>query len=176
MSTIASPISPTARRRAGTPGSPPCARSPSISRGHRDHVLPRRRRTGLSRALRPGRTAGMGVRGRADPVPPQPPRGAGRAGDAGGLRLDRPSGPAPAPLTPEAPVHSHSLDAWRHDHLFLGADHDRNERRTRWVVALTAAMMVAEIAGGLAFGSMALLADGLHMATHAGALGVAALA
>jgi len=73
-------------------------------------------------------------------------------------------------------MHSHSLDAWRHDHLFLGADHDRNERRTRWVVVLTAAMMAAEIAGGLAFGSMALLADGLHMATHAGALGVAALA
>ncbi|HEY9348717.1 MAG TPA: CDF family Co(II)/Ni(II) efflux transporter DmeF [Inquilinus sp.] len=73
-------------------------------------------------------------------------------------------------------MHSHSLDDWRHDHLFLGVDHARNERRTRWVVALTAAMMVAEIFGGLAFGSMALLADGLHMATHAGALGVAALA
>ena len=73
-------------------------------------------------------------------------------------------------------MHSHSLDDWRHDHLFLGADHVRNERRTRWVVALTAAMMAVEIAGGLAFGSMALLADGLHMATHAGALGVAALA
>lgn len=73
-------------------------------------------------------------------------------------------------------MHSHSLDDWRHDHLFLGADHARNERRTRWVVALTAAMMVAEILGGLAFGSMALLADGLHMATHAGALGIAALA
>jgi len=73
-------------------------------------------------------------------------------------------------------MHSHSLDDWRHDHLFLGADHARNERRTRWVVMLTAAMMAVEIAGGLAFGSMALLADGLHMATHAGALGVAALA
>ena len=73
-------------------------------------------------------------------------------------------------------MHSHSLDDWRHDHLFLGADHARNERRTRWVVVLTAAMMAVEILGGLAFGSMALLADGLHMATHAGALGVAALA
>ncbi|WP_342238447.1 CDF family Co(II)/Ni(II) efflux transporter DmeF [Inquilinus sp. OTU3971] len=73
-------------------------------------------------------------------------------------------------------MHSHSMDDWRHDHLFLGADHARNERRTRWVVALTAAMMAVEILGGLAFGSMALLADGLHMATHAGALGVAALA
>jgi len=73
-------------------------------------------------------------------------------------------------------MHSHSLDDWRHDHLFLGVDHARNERRTRWVVALTAAMMAVEILGGLTFGSMALLADGLHMATHAGALGVAALA
>ncbi len=73
-------------------------------------------------------------------------------------------------------MHSHSLDDWRHDHLFLGADHARNERRTCWVVVLTAAMMAVQIVGGLAFGSMALLADGLHMATHAGALGVAALA
>jgi cation diffusion facilitator family transporter len=63
-----------------------------------------------------------------------------------------------------------------HDHVFLGADHSRNERRTWAVVGLTAAMMVAEIIAGLAFGSMALLADGFHMATHAGALGIAALA
>lgn len=62
----------------------------------------------------------------------------------------------------------------RHD--YLHADHDRNAARTRWVVALTAAMMVAEIAAGYATGSMALLADGFHMATHAGALGVAAIA
>lgn len=62
----------------------------------------------------------------------------------------------------------------RHD--YLHADHDRNAARTRWVVALTAAMMVAEIVAGYATGSMALLADGFHMATHAGALGVAAIA
>ena len=62
----------------------------------------------------------------------------------------------------------------RHD--YLHADHDRNARRTRWVVALTAVMMTAEIVAGYATGSMALLADGFHMATHAGALGVAALA
>jgi cation diffusion facilitator family transporter len=73
-------------------------------------------------------------------------------------------------------MHSHTLDDWRHDHVFLGAAHDRNERRTWAVVGLTAAMMVAEIAGGAVFGSMALLADGWHMATHAGALGIAAFA
>ena len=60
------------------------------------------------------------------------------------------------------------------DHNFLGAAHDRNARRTLWVVGLTAVMMVAEIAAGWITGSMALLADGFHMATHAGALGVAA--
>lgn len=68
------------------------------------------------------------------------------------------------------------LDALSHEHDFLHAAHDANARRTLWVVVLTAAMMVAEIAAGLMFNSMALLADGFHMATHAGALGVAALA
>ncbi|HEX7871762.1 MAG TPA: CDF family Co(II)/Ni(II) efflux transporter DmeF [Sphingobium sp.] len=63
-----------------------------------------------------------------------------------------------------------------HSHDFLSAAHDENARRTRWVVALTALMMVGEIAAGYATGSMALLADGFHMATHAGALGVAAFA
>jgi hypothetical protein len=61
-------------------------------------------------------------------------------------------------------------------HDYLGAQHDENARRTRWVVALTAVMMVGEIVAGYATGSMALLADGFHMGTHAGALGVAALA
>ncbi|WP_419898156.1 CDF family Co(II)/Ni(II) efflux transporter DmeF [Roseomonas sp. USHLN139] len=61
-----------------------------------------------------------------------------------------------------------------HEHVFLGRAHDANARRTLWVVALTAVMMVAEIIAGQVFGSMALLADGLHMATHAGALAVAA--
>ena len=64
----------------------------------------------------------------------------------------------------------------RHDHIFLGGSHDAHERRTRWVVALTALMMVGEIVAGTLFGSMALLADGIHMATHAGALAVAAAA
>lgn len=61
-------------------------------------------------------------------------------------------------------------------HEYLGDAHDANARRTIWVVALTAVMMVAEIAAGYWTGSMALLADGFHMATHAGALGVAATA
>ena len=73
-------------------------------------------------------------------------------------------------------MHSHSLDQWTHDHVFLGSEHAHNERRTWFVVALTAAMMVGEIAAGSIFGSMALLADGWHMATHAAALGIAAIA
>jgi len=63
-----------------------------------------------------------------------------------------------------------------HRHVFLGAGHVRNERRTWAVIALCTAMMVAEIAGGLVFGSIALVADGLHMSTHAAALLLAALA
>ena len=73
-------------------------------------------------------------------------------------------------------MHEHSLDQWTHEHVFLGPKHDHNERRTWFVVALTAVMMVGEIAAGSLFGSMALLADGWHMATHACALGIAAAA
>jgi cation diffusion facilitator family transporter len=73
-------------------------------------------------------------------------------------------------------MHSHSVEQWQHNHVFLGARHDRHERRTWAVVALTATMMVAEIAGGTIFGSMALVADGWHMSTHAGALAIAAFA
>lgn len=65
---------------------------------------------------------------------------------------------------------------YAHDHVFLGSAHDENARRTLWVVALTVVMMVGEIAAGYVTGSMALLADGFHMATHAGALGIAAAA
>jgi cation diffusion facilitator family transporter len=60
-----------------------------------------------------------------------------------------------------------------HDHVFLGSSHDENARRTLLVVALTAVMMVGEIIAGTIYGSMALLADGFHMATHAGALAIA---
>jgi cation diffusion facilitator family transporter len=63
-----------------------------------------------------------------------------------------------------------------HDHVFLGADHDKAERRTWAVIGLCTVMMVAEIVGGALFGSLALVADGLHMSTHAGALLLAALA
>jgi cation diffusion facilitator family transporter len=63
-----------------------------------------------------------------------------------------------------------------HDHMFLGKDHDRAERRTWAVIILCSVMMIAEIIGGLLFGSLALIADGLHMSTHAGALLLAALA
>src|SRR6478752_7228853 len=73
-------------------------------------------------------------------------------------------------------MHSHSIENHRHSHVFLGAAHERNERKTWTVIAICAAMMVAEIAGGLWFGSVALVADGLHMSTHAGALLIAALA
>ncbi len=68
------------------------------------------------------------------------------------------------------------IAAYAHDHVFLGTRHDENARRTLWVVGLTAIMMIGEIAAGMVFNSMALLADGFHMATHAGALGVAAAA
>ena len=63
-----------------------------------------------------------------------------------------------------------------HDHVFLGEGHAKNERKTWAVIALSAAMMVAEIIGGSIFGSLALVADGLHMSTHAGAMLIAALA
>ncbi|MDN7426003.1 CDF family Co(II)/Ni(II) efflux transporter DmeF [Burkholderia sp. AU45388] len=63
-----------------------------------------------------------------------------------------------------------------HGHAFLGAAHARNERKTWMVIGLCTAMMIAEIVGGTLFGSLALVADGLHMSTHAGAMLIAALA
>ncbi|MDB5392870.1 MAG: cation transporter [Rhodospirillales bacterium] len=63
-----------------------------------------------------------------------------------------------------------------HNHAFLGKGHEKSERKTWAVIWLCGAMMVAEIVGGLLFGSIALIADGLHMSTHAGALLLAALA
>ncbi len=67
-------------------------------------------------------------------------------------------------------------DPLHRGHDFLGSQHGRNERRLWLVIGLTLVMMVGEIAAGIAFGSMALLADGWHMATHAGALSIGALA
>ncbi|MQB08677.1 cation transporter [Agrobacterium sp. ICMP 6402] len=63
-----------------------------------------------------------------------------------------------------------------HDHVFLGQNHERNEKRVWMVIALTTVMMVAEIVAGNWFGSMALTADGWHMSTHAGAMLISALA
>lgn len=73
-------------------------------------------------------------------------------------------------------MHTDSITHWTHEHAFLGAAHSKNERRTWLVVWLTAATMIAEIVGGSVYGSMALMADGWHMSTHAGALAIAALA
>lgn len=73
-------------------------------------------------------------------------------------------------------MHTQRLDWWQHEHVFGQDQVKTGERRTLLVVVLTAAMMVVEIAAGLAFGSMALLADGLHMASHATALGISVFA
>ncbi len=73
-------------------------------------------------------------------------------------------------------THDDAVRAHGHSHVFLGADHERNERKTWGVIALCSAMMILEIGGGVLFGSLALIADGLHMSTHATALAIAALA
>jgi cation diffusion facilitator family transporter len=73
-------------------------------------------------------------------------------------------------------MHSEKLHLWQHSHAF-GQEHRRpGEVRTLIVIALTASTMGVEIAAGVIFGSMALLADGLHMASHAVALGISAFA
>ncbi|HEY3778991.1 MAG TPA: cation diffusion facilitator family transporter [Rhizomicrobium sp.] len=71
-------------------------------------------------------------------------------------------------------THAHEHGLWTHDHRFLGHGHERAEVRARAAAAITALFMAVEIAAGLVFRSMALLADGVHMATHVGALGLAA--
>jgi cation diffusion facilitator family transporter len=73
-------------------------------------------------------------------------------------------------------MHTHNVDHWTHEHTSGQERISRGERRTLIVAILTAVTMTVEIAAGLAFGSMALLADGLHMASHATALGIAVLA
>lgn len=73
-------------------------------------------------------------------------------------------------------MHQRELHRWQHHHSFGTEVRTRGERRTLWVVALTLTMMAVEIAAGTAFGSMALLADGWHMGTHAAALSVAVFA
>jgi cation diffusion facilitator family transporter len=69
-----------------------------------------------------------------------------------------------------------AIEPWTHGHVFLGADHARNARKTRAVIWLCAGTMVAEIAGGAWFNSVAVVADGLHMATHVSALAIVAFA
>src|SRR3954447_20112406 len=69
---------------------------------------------------------------------------------------------------------SHGHGIWTRDHVFLGHGHARAETKAKWAAIVTAVFMVVEIVAGLAYHSMALLADGAHMATHVGALGLAA--
>ncbi|MGE0712488.1 MAG: CDF family Co(II)/Ni(II) efflux transporter DmeF [Planctomycetota bacterium] len=73
-------------------------------------------------------------------------------------------------------MHSLDLSPWQHDHTLGNGAQREGERRTLWVAALTAAFMVVEVAAGIYTGSMALLADGLHMGSHAVALGIAVAA
>jgi cation diffusion facilitator family transporter len=70
----------------------------------------------------------------------------------------------------------HDLKRWQHEHVFRQDQAKAGEKRTLLVAVLTAAMMLVEIVVGLVYGSMALLADGLHMTSHATALGIAVLA
>lgn len=75
----------------------------------------------------------------------------------------------------EKPKDTEQVSFSQHDHIYLGANQQVNEQRTLLVIGLTASMMILEILAGLMFGSMALLADGWHMASHAAALGITAL-
>src|SRR5260370_5621723 len=69
-----------------------------------------------------------------------------------------------------------TIESEGHSHVFLGTGHEQNERKTWAVIVLCSAMMLIEIVGGSIYGSLALVADGLHMSTHAGAMLIAALA
>jgi len=73
-------------------------------------------------------------------------------------------------------MHNTDTERWQHDHVFAQDRVRPGESRTLLVVVITATMMVVEIAAGLVYGSMALLADGLHMASHTAALGMAFVA
>jgi len=73
-------------------------------------------------------------------------------------------------------MHKKSVEHWTHDHTFSQDKPQPGEKRTLVVIGITAAMMAVEVAAGLMFSSMALLADGLHMASHASALAISAIA
>ena len=81
-----------------------------------------------------------------------------------------------ASLQKELALSNQDVSALTHEHLFLGANQDRNERKVWLVIALTTTMMVVEITAGHWFGSMALIADGWHMSTHAAAMLITVLA
>jgi len=73
-------------------------------------------------------------------------------------------------------MHTQRLNDWHHEHLFSQDEKHAGKRRTLWVVLLPAVIMVIEITAGIVYGAMALLAGGLHMASHATALGIAVFA
>ena len=73
-------------------------------------------------------------------------------------------------------MHKHSIENWSHDHTFDQDQRKPGESRTLIVIGITAAMMLVELFAGVLYGSMALLADGLHMASHALALSITAFA
>lgn len=77
-------------------------------------------------------------------------------------------------MTASAPERQGQMDAFRGDRTYLGADHARNERRTWMVAAICVLTLAAQIVGGFIFNSMALIANGVHMAAHVAALAVAA--
>ena len=70
----------------------------------------------------------------------------------------------------------HDVTNWQHSHDYRIEDQRHSEKRTHWVIVLTAVTMVVELIAGSLTGSMALLADGWHMATHVGALSITAFA
>lgn len=72
-------------------------------------------------------------------------------------------------------MHIHSLEEWQHTHNF-SVDRKQAEKKTIIVLFLTAVTMIVEIVTGAIFGSLALLADGWHMATHVGAFGITVFA
>ena len=138
---------------------------------HRPRLVPAHRlETGRAGLLQGVRNAAAGrVRGQGGQMGP-----AAATGGHAALRLTTSPGKVPlsafAPGCENPPMGSHSHPPVQHDHTF-GQDRRRpGERRTVIVIGLTATMMVVEIVAGLAFGSMVLLADGLHMGSHAVAL------
>ena len=73
-------------------------------------------------------------------------------------------------------MHTKTTHQWQHDHIFCQDKVRPGERRTLWVILITATMVVVEITADLAYGSMTLLADNLHMGSHTAALGIATIA